>query len=73
MDEQKYLPPLDPGLALRFRALDDDLKEWFTERAAIREFMAEGVSRRDAERGAWADLVRHFGFDRVSGRQGDRK
>lgn len=60
MDEPIYLAPLDPVLARRFARLDDNQKEWFSERAAMREFMTEGVSRRDAEAGAWDDLVRHF-------------
>lgn len=60
MEEPVYLPPLDPALARRFARLDDNQKEWFSERAAMREFMAEGVSRWDAEAGAWDDLVRHF-------------
>ncbi|MFM2120531.1 MAG: hypothetical protein RL722_1999 [Pseudomonadota bacterium] len=59
-DPPKYLPPLDPALARRFARLDDNQKEWFSERAAMREYLAEGVSRRQAEAGAWDDLVRYF-------------
>jgi hypothetical protein len=56
----KYLPPLDPALAAKFAQLDDDKKEFFSERAAMREYMAENVSRQQAEAGAWDDLVRNF-------------
>lgn len=61
MNEPVYPPPLDPALAIRVQGLDANLRDWFEERAAIREYMAEGVSREAAERAAWADLLRHFG------------
>lgn len=59
MDAPKYLPPLDPELALRVESLTEDQMEWWTERCAIREY-AGGQARADAEAGAWDDTVRHF-------------
>ena len=70
MDEPVYPSPLDPQLAIKVQALDANLRDWFEERAAIREYMAEGVTRRQAERAAWADLVRRFGLrDPASSRE----
>lgn len=60
MDAQKYLPPLDPELARKFAQLSDDQKEFFSERAAMREYMSEGVTRQQAEAGAWKDVVSYF-------------
>lgn len=59
MDEQSYLPPLDTSLALKLSLLDADRREWWSERAAIREFCG-GQPRPEAEQGAWADLVKEF-------------
>ena len=39
---------------------NEELIEWWEERAAIREFDG-GMSRRYAERGAWYDLRRIYG------------
>lgn len=61
MDAPKYLPPLDPELALRVESLTEDQMEWWTERCAIREY-AGGLPRAEAESEAWSDTVRHFGL-----------
>lgn len=73
MNGPVYPSPLDPVLAIKVQALDADQREWFEERAAIREYMAEGVSRREAELGAWADAVRYFGLTDTSPRANDRR
>jgi hypothetical protein len=59
VDQPTYLPPGDPQLALGFDGLTDDQKEFWSERAAIREFCG-GQQRGDAEQAAWHDTVRHF-------------
>lgn len=59
MNAPKYLPPLDPELALRVDGLDEDQQEFWSERAAIREYSG-GLPRADAERAAWQDTVRQF-------------
>lgn len=62
MNTPKYLPPLDHDLALLVESLaDEDRQEFWSERASIREHSG-GLSRRDAERAAWQDTVRHFGL-----------
>ena len=59
MDDEKYLAPLDANLAFKVGGLNDDQKEFWSERAAIREFCG-GQARGDAERAAWLDTLRHF-------------
>lgn len=51
MDASKYTPPLDPERALWAAGLDAEAREFFEERAAIREF-GGGYSRAEAERQA---------------------
>ena len=48
MGHQKYTPPLDPALAIWVESLDADAREFFEERAGIREHDGK-QSRRDAE------------------------
>lgn len=52
-------PPLNPALAVKVEALDDDAQEFFQERAAIRQHEA-GMARADAEAAAWADTLRYL-------------
>ncbi|MFZ4535925.1 hypothetical protein [Propionivibrio sp.] len=59
MEAPKYTPPLDPELARKVYALDDDAQEFYQERAGIRQFCA-GLSRRHAEQAAWEDTVRYL-------------
>lgn len=54
------MAPLDPALAARVARLDENQREWFDERCALREYDG-GLSRADAEQAAWGDLLRHFG------------
>lgn len=49
--------PLDPDIACWVAGLDDDAREFFEERAGIREFEG-GLTRRDAEAEAKDDVVR---------------
>lgn len=49
--------PLDPVIAEWIAALDDDAREFFHERAGIREFDG-GLSRLDAESAAREDVER---------------
>lgn len=80
MDAPKYLPPLDLDLALLVEGLaDEDRQEFWSERAAIRQHSG-GLPRREAERAAWQDTVRHFGLRdgadepmEAAPRQSDRK
>lgn len=59
MDAPKYTPPLDPELARKVYALDDDAQEFYHERAGLREFSGE-QSRWKAEKGAWEDTLRYL-------------
>lgn len=59
MDAPKYPPPLDPDLARKFYALDDDAQEFYTERAGIRQFSGK-QARTVAEAGAWEDTLRYL-------------
>lgn len=49
--------PLNPALAQQVAELNADEREFFEERAAIREFEG-GLSRAEAEILAWQDLCR---------------
>ena len=49
--------PEDPRIADWVAGLDDELRELFEERAAIREYEG-GLTRIDAEREAKADVLR---------------
>ncbi len=55
----KYGPPLDPALAMRVARLDADQREFFEERAGVREYEG-GLPRRQAEWAAWGDTRLHF-------------
>ena len=59
MDASEYTPPFDPELARKFYELDAAAKEFYQERAGIREFSG-GQSRRAAEQGAWKDTLRYL-------------
>lgn len=56
MKPEKYTPPLDPELAKRVDALDDDGKEFFNERSAIVEHDGE-IPRAQAEQFAWIETL----------------
>lgn len=57
MNTPKYKPPQDPAVAVWASGLDADAREFFEERAAIREF--DGMqSRRSAEADAKDDTER---------------
>jgi hypothetical protein len=49
--------PLDPEIAQWVTTLDDDAREFFEERAGIREFDG-GIPRKDAEAEAQQDVLR---------------
>lgn len=49
--------PIDPAVAARIAEYDEDTREWFAERAAIREFDG-GLPRPEAERLALEDTER---------------
>jgi hypothetical protein len=49
--------PLDPDIAQWVMSLDDNAREFFNERAGIREFEA-GMPRQDAEMEAQKDVLR---------------
>ncbi|WP_027794284.1 hypothetical protein [Paraburkholderia acidipaludis] len=49
--------PTDPAVAARVAEYDEDAREWFVERAAIREFDG-GLPRPEAERLALEDTER---------------
>lgn len=51
------LRPIDPAVATEIADYDEDAREWFWERAAIREFEG-GLPRERAERMALADTQR---------------
>jgi hypothetical protein len=44
---------------MRVARLDADQREFFEERAAMREYEG-GLSRRQAEWAAWSDTLQHF-------------
>jgi hypothetical protein len=43
------------SLAVLLRVSESDARELWSERAAIREYLG-GVTRKDAEQGAWKDM-----------------
>ncbi len=56
MNAPKYRPPLDPAVAIWAENLDADAREYFEERAAIREFdglqprgQAEAEAKKETE------------------------
>ena len=56
MNAPKYRPPLDPAVAIWAEHLDSDAREYFEERAAIREFdglqprvQAEAEAKKETE------------------------
>lgn len=57
MNAAKYTPPLAADVAQWASSLDNNAREHFEERAAIREFDG-GLSRRDAERAAMEETLR---------------
>lgn len=59
MNARKYTLPLDPNLAIKVDALDDDAQEFYQERAGIRQFDG-GLSRPEAEAAAWEDTLRYL-------------
>ncbi len=59
MADPKYTPPLNPVLAQWVDALDDDAREFFEERAGIREYDG-GFPRNQAENLAWAETQRYL-------------
>lgn len=65
MNARKCTPPLDPNLAIKVDALDDDAQEFYQERAGIRQFDG-GLSRPEAEAAAWTDTL-HYLEQRDSG------
>jgi hypothetical protein len=67
--EPRYLRPLDRALAAKFDQLNDEQKEWFTERAATQEFIAALSIRCDAEARAWQSVVSHFKLDQLNSDQ----
>lgn len=64
--------PIDPDVASAVAAFDDTTREWFQERAAIREFEG-GFLRAEAERLALEDTRRWLDTrDRSSENQKDQ-
>lgn len=57
MDNSQYPVAQDQGLAANVAALDEDAREFFEERAAIRQFEG-GLSRQEAEAQAYEDVLR---------------
>jgi hypothetical protein len=57
MSSPNYPIPVDPDIANWVATLNDDARELFEERAAIREYDG-GLSRQDAEAKARADVLR---------------
>jgi len=49
--QNKYVPPQDAEVAAQFEQWDEDAKEYFAERAGIRQFDG-GLDRLSAERAA---------------------
>lgn len=56
MNKRLYKPPLDVELAMRVEALDSEAREFFEERAGIREHDAL-QSKAEAEAGAWTETL----------------
>lgn len=56
MADSTYPPPLDPDIARWAAGLNDNAREFFNERAAIREYDG-GLSRADAELEAMNDVL----------------
>lgn len=59
MNTPKYMPPLDPDLAIKVLALDENAHEFFQERAGVRQYLG-GLSRPKAEAAAWEDTLRYL-------------
>lgn len=59
MNARKYTPPLDPDLAIKVIALDENAHEFFQERAGVRQYLG-GLSRPKAEAAAWEDTLRYL-------------
>ena len=57
MNVPKFLAPLDATLAMRVLGLDEEQRQWFEDRCAMREIHF-GLARREAEIAAWTDLRR---------------
>ncbi|MBS1132624.1 MAG: hypothetical protein H6R16_3626 [Proteobacteria bacterium] len=68
MNAPKYTPPLDPNLAIKVDALDDDAQEFYQERAGIRQFDGR-LSRPEAEAAAWKDTLRYLEQRNSAGNQ----
>lgn len=60
MNTPKYKPPLDPELARKFNALDENSQEHFQERSGIIFTSCPGISLADAEAAAWEDTLRYL-------------
>lgn len=59
MDEPPYTLPSNPELRRWFQALDEDAREFYQERAAIREFQGN-QTRSMSERLAWVDTLNYL-------------
>ena len=71
MNAPKYRPPLDPAVAIWAEDLDADAREYFEERAAIREF--DGLQpRRQAEAEAKKAGLQVLGHEGWDGKAGER-
>lgn len=57
MSLSDYPIPIDPDIATWVTTLNEDAREFFEERAAIREYDG-GMSRKDAEAEARDDVLR---------------
>jgi hypothetical protein len=57
MNAENYPEPLDPDIAEWAKTLEENAREHFEERAAIREYEG-GLSRREAESEARNDVLR---------------
>lgn len=58
-DGRDELRPIDPAIAAKVADYDENAREHFWERAAIREFEG-GLSRQQAEHYALEDTERHL-------------
>jgi hypothetical protein len=56
MEESDFPTPLDPDIARWAASLDDNAREFFNERAGIREYDG-GLPRADAELEAMNDVL----------------
>lgn len=56
MNIPKYRLPLDPDLAIKVYALDENAHEFFQERAGVRQYLG-GLSRPEAEAAAWEETL----------------